>query len=65
MPKSLKATFQESLKVATFLDRFTIGMLTFLNVPQLERQGADLQTKIEELQLLNQSLKENDKVKMR
>ncbi|HSF50805.1 MAG TPA: hypothetical protein VLA74_08610, partial [Nitrososphaeraceae archaeon] len=37
--------------------------LTFLNVPQLERQGADLQTKIEELQLINQSLRENDKVK--
>ena len=31
--------------------------LTFLNVPQLERQGADLQTKIEELQLINQSLR--------
>jgi integrase len=37
--------------------------LTFLNVPQLERQGADLQTKIEELHLINQSLRENDKVK--
>jgi integrase len=37
--------------------------LTFLNIPQLERQGADLQTKIEELQIINQSLKENDKVK--
>ena len=37
--------------------------LTFLNVPQLERQGADLQTKIEELQIVNQSLRENDKVK--
>jgi hypothetical protein len=37
--------------------------LTFLNVPQLERQGADLQTKIEELQFINQSLRENDKVK--
>ena len=37
--------------------------LTFLNVPKLERQGADLQTKIEELQLINQSLRENDKVK--
>ena len=37
--------------------------LTFLNVPQLERQGADLQTKIEELQIINQSLRENDKVK--
>src|SRR5215203_4088734 len=37
--------------------------LTFLNVPQLERQGADFQTKIEELQIINQSLRENDKVK--
>ncbi|MGE5633599.1 MAG: tyrosine-type recombinase/integrase [Deltaproteobacteria bacterium] len=37
--------------------------LTFLNVPQLERQGADLQTKIEELQIINQSLRENDKIK--
>jgi hypothetical protein len=37
--------------------------LTFLNVPQLERQGADLQTKVEELQLINQSLRENDKIK--
>ncbi len=31
--------------------------LTFLNVPQLERQGADLQTKIEELQDINQLLR--------
>jgi len=37
--------------------------LTFLSIPQLERQGADLQTKIEEFQLINQSLRENDKVK--
>ncbi|HSF49180.1 MAG TPA: hypothetical protein VLA74_00330, partial [Nitrososphaeraceae archaeon] len=37
--------------------------LTFLNIPQLERQGADLQTKIEELQIINQSLRDNDKVK--
>ena len=37
--------------------------MTFLNVPQLEKQGADLQTKIEELQIIIQSLRENDKVK--
>ena len=37
--------------------------MTFLNVHQLERQGAELQTKIEELQIINQSLRENDKVK--
>ena len=37
--------------------------MTFLNVPRLERQGVDLQTKIEELQLINQPLRENDKVK--
>ena len=29
----------------------------------MERQGADLQTKIEELRIINQSLRENDKVK--
>ena len=37
--------------------------LTFLNIQQLNRQGADLETKIEELQLINQSLRENDNVK--
>ena len=31
--------------------------LTFLNVPQLNRQGADLETKIEELQDINQLLR--------
>ena len=29
----------------------------------MERQVADLQTKIEELQLINQSLRENDRIK--
>jgi integrase len=37
--------------------------LTFLNIPQLERQGADIQTKIEELEMLNQSLRNRDKMK--
>jgi hypothetical protein len=37
--------------------------LTFLNLPQLERQGADLQTRIDELQIINHSLREKDKVK--
>ncbi|HEY5737550.1 MAG TPA: hypothetical protein VIS28_04655 [Nitrososphaeraceae archaeon] len=38
--------------------------MTFLNVPYLEGQGTDLQTKIEELQIINQSLREkNDKIK--
>ena len=37
--------------------------LTFLNVPQLERQGADLQTKVEELEIINRSLRDNDKIK--
>ncbi|HET7345138.1 MAG TPA: hypothetical protein VFJ05_04615 [Nitrososphaeraceae archaeon] len=37
--------------------------LTFLNVHQLERQGADIQTKVEELGDLNQSLRQRDKVK--
>jgi hypothetical protein len=29
--------------------------LAFLNIPQLERQGADIQSKVEELEALNQS----------
>ena len=38
--------------------------MTFLNVPQLEDQGADLQTKIEELQIITDTLREkNDKMK--
>jgi integrase len=37
--------------------------LTFLNLPQLERQGADIQSKVEELELLNQSLRSRDKLK--
>ena len=37
--------------------------LTFLNVNQLERQGADIQSKIEELEELNQSFRERDKMK--
>jgi integrase len=37
--------------------------LTFLNIQQLNRQGADLETKIDELQDLNQVLREKDKMK--
>ena len=37
--------------------------LTFLNVHQLERQGADIQSKVEELEDLNQSLRNRDKMK--
>lgn len=37
--------------------------LTFLNIHQLERQGADIQTKVEELELLNLSLRDRDKMK--
>ena len=37
--------------------------LTFLDVHQLERQGADIQSKVEELEELNQSLRQRDKVK--
>jgi integrase len=37
--------------------------LTFLNIQQLKRQGADLETKIEELQDINQTLSEKDKMK--
>ena len=37
--------------------------LTFLNVHQLERQGADIQTKVAELEQLNQSMRDRDKMK--
>ncbi len=37
--------------------------LTFLNIQQLNRKGADLETKIEELQDVNQALREKDKMK--
>jgi hypothetical protein len=37
--------------------------LTFLNVHQLERQGADMQSKVEESEEINSSLRERDKVK--
>jgi hypothetical protein len=33
-----------------------------LNVHQLERQGADIQSKVEELEELNQSLRNHDKM---
>jgi integrase len=37
--------------------------LTFLNIHELERQGADIQSKVQELEELNSSLRERDKVK--
>jgi hypothetical protein len=37
--------------------------LIFLNIQQLKRQGADLETKIEELKDINQVLREKDKMK--
>ena len=37
--------------------------MTFLNIHQLERQGADIQTKIEEIEQLNQSMRDHDKMK--
>ena len=37
--------------------------MTSLNVHQLERQGADIQTKVEGLEQLNQSMRERDKMK--
>jgi hypothetical protein len=37
--------------------------LTFLDYEELERKGADIQSKIEELKELNRSFKERDKMK--
>ena len=36
--------------------------LTFLNIPQLERQGANIRSKVEELEQLNQSMRDRDKL---
>jgi hypothetical protein len=36
--------------------------LTFLNIQQLGRQGADIQTKVERLQELNQAFGNRDKM---
>src|SRR3954469_6669938 len=52
---------KESEKIEIF--RKIEPYLTFLNVYQLERQGADIQAKIEEIEFLNQSLRERDKSK--
>jgi integrase len=37
--------------------------LTFLNIPQLERQGADIQSKVEELEQLTQAMRDRDNLK--
>ena len=37
--------------------------LTFLNIPRLERQGADIQSKVEQLEQLNESMRDRDKMK--
>jgi hypothetical protein len=37
--------------------------LTFLNILQLERQGADMKTRVEELETVDQSLRNRDKLK--
>lgn len=37
--------------------------LTFLNILQLERQGEDIQSKVEELEQLNQTIRYRDKLK--
>ena len=37
-------------------------LLLLLNIPQLERQGADIQSKVEELEQLNQAMRDRDKL---
>ncbi len=54
-------TKKESEKAEIF--RKIEPYLTFLNVYELERQGADIQSKIEELEELDQSFGEKDKMK--
>ena len=40
-----------------------LDSLTFLNISQLERQGADMQSRVDELEALNQSMRDRDKLK--
>jgi integrase len=58
---STYSTKKESEKAEIF--KKVEPYLTFLNVHQLERQGADIQSKIEELEELNQSFRDRDKMK--
>ena len=54
-------TKKESEKAEIF--RKIEPYLTFLNVHQLERQGADIRSRVDELEELNESLRERDKTK--
>jgi hypothetical protein len=38
-------------------------MMRFLNIPQLQRRRADIQSKVEELEQLNQAMRAGDKLK--
>lgn len=60
-PDSTYWTKEDSQKTKIF--RKVEPYLTFLNIPQLERQGADIQSKVEELEKINQSLRNRDKLK--
>ena len=55
----LKNHYYEKVEIFQKIEPY----LTFLNIQQLNRQGADLETKIEELQDINQVLREKDKMK--
>lgn len=46
-----------------FDDEQILQVLTFLNIRQLERQGADIMSKAEELEEVNHSVKERDERK--
>ncbi len=58
---STYCTKKDSEKAEIF--RKVESYLTFLNISELERQGADIQTKVEKLEDLNQSLRNRDKMK--
>ncbi len=40
------------------------GMVNSLTIPQLERQGADMQSKVDELEALNHTMRDRDKLMM-
>jgi hypothetical protein len=53
----------ERKRIGTKIFRKIEPYLTFLNIPQLERQGADTQSRVDELEAPTQSMRDRDKLK--
>jgi len=51
------------IEIEEFVIRIIAPYIMFLNVHQLERQGADILSKVNELEEMNQTLRDRDKNK--